>query len=751
MGRIVLLFATLLKCNSLLNPAFVKKPVTHLCSTTEVDSATAAPQREVDLDLYRNIGIMAHIDAGKTTTTERILYYTGKSYKIGEVHEGGATMDWMEQEQERGITITSAATTCAWRDHRINIIDTPGHVDFTLEVERSLRVLDGAVAVFDGVAGVEPQTETVWRQADKYKVPRMCFLNKMDRTGANFYFCVDTIVDLLGATPAVLQLPIGTEADFLGVIDLVTMEAIVWRGEDLGASFDVIPLDECNDVPLVDDELKAKAAEWHEKLVELAVEQDDDVLMEYLEGEMPSPETMKRLIRKGTLNLDLVPVLTGTAFKNKGVQPLLDAVIEYMPSPLDVLAIAGVTEDGEETERKSSDAEPMSALAFKIANDPFVGSLTFTRVYSGVMEAGSTVYNSVKGKNERIGRMLQMHANDRTEIKSAVAGDIIALVGLKDTTTGETLCDKENAVILEKMEFPEPVIKVAVEPKTKGDQQKMSDALIRLAKEDPSFRFSRDDETGQTIIEGMGELHLEIIVDRMKREFSVECNVGAPQVAYREAITQSAEIDYTHKKQSGGSGQYARIKLLFEPKEFGEDEDSMDFEFASDIKGGVVPKEYIPGVAKGIESVLGTGVVAGFPVLGMKATLVDGAYHDVDSSVMAFEIAGRAATREGLRKAKARLMEPLMQVDVSTPEEYMGDILGDINSRRGLVGELGERGNSKTISALVPLANMFQYVSTLRSMSKGRANYSMKLSNYDFVPPNVEDELKKGFTLDEEE
>jgi len=713
----------------------------------EVDKkeASSAEQREVDLDLYRNIGIMAHIDAGKTTTTERILYYTGKSYKIGEVHEGGATMDWMEQEQERGITITSAATTCEWKDHRINIIDTPGHVDFTLEVERSLRVLDGAVAVFDGVAGVEPQTETVWRQADKYQVPRMCFLNKMDRTGANFYFCVDTIIELLGATPAVLQLPIGSEGDFLGVIDLVTMEAIVWRGEDLGASFDVIPLDECNDVPLVDDELKAKAAEWHEKLVELAVEQDEDVLMEYLEGEMPSPQTLKRLIRKGTLNLEMVPVLTGTAFKNKGVQPLLDAVIDYMPSPLEVLAIAGVTEDGEVTERKSSDAEPMSALAFKIANDPFVGSLTFTRVYSGVMETGTTVYNSVKGKNERVGRMLQMHANDRTEIKSAVAGDIIALVGLKDTTTGETLCDKNNAVILEKMEFPEPVIKVAVEPKTKGDQQKMSDALIRLAKEDPSFRFSRDEETSQTIIEGMGELHLEIIVDRMKREFDVEANVGAPQVSYREAITQAAEIDYTHKKQSGGSGQYARIKLVFEPKEFSEEEGAMDFEFASDIKGGSVPKEYIPGVAKGIESVLGNGVVAGFPVLGMKATLIDGAYHDVDSSVMAFEIAGRAATREGLRKAKARLMEPLMQVDVSTPEEYMGDILGDINARRGMVGDLGERGNIKTVSAQVPLANMFQYVSTLRSMSKGRANYSMKLANYDVVPPNIEDELKKGF------
>lgn len=721
--------------------------------TVDPKLASSAAEREVDLSLYRNIGIMAHIDAGKTTTTERILYYTGKSYKIGEVHEGGATMDWMEQEKERGITITSAATTCAWRDHRINIIDTPGHVDFTLEVERSLRVLDGAVAVFDGVAGVEPQTETVWRQADKYKVPRMCFLNKMDRTGANFYFCVDTILEMLGSTVAVLQLPIGTEADFLGVVDLVTMEAIVWRGEDLGAAYDRIPLDECNDIPLVDDELKAKAAEYREQLIETAVELDEDVLMEYLEGNEPDVETLKKLIRKGTLAGAFVPVLTGTAFKNKGVQPLLDAVVDFMPSPLDVPPIKGVSEDGEEEMvRLSSDAEPMSALAFKIANDPFVGSLTFTRVYSGVMNAGTTVYNSVKGKNERIGRMLQMHANDRTEIKSAVAGDIIALVGLKDTTTGETLCQKENSVILEKMEFPEPVIKVAVEPKTKNDQQKMSDALIRLAAEDPSFRFSRDEETGQTIIEGMGELHLEIIVDRMKREFNVEANVGAPQVSYREAITQQAEIDYTHKKQSGGSGQYARVKLVFEPQTVGEDgEVNMDFEFAADIKGGSVPKEYIPGVQKGIESVLGTGVVAGYPVLGLKATLIDGAYHDVDSSVMAFEIAGRAATREGLRKAKARLMEPMMQVDVSTPEEYMGDILGDINSRRGLVGELGERGNVKTIQAKVPLANMFQYVSTLRSMSKGRANYSMKLADYEMVPPNIEEELKKGFVAAEED
>jgi elongation factor G len=714
-------------------------------------AASSATQREVPLKMYRNIGIMAHIDAGKTTTTERILFYTGKSYKIGEVHEGGATMDWMVQEQERGITITSAATTCTWKDHRINIIDTPGHVDFTLEVERSLRVLDGAIACFDGVAGVEPQTETVWRQADKYKVPRMCFLNKMDRTGANFYYCVDTIVELLGATPAVLQLPIGEEGGFLGVIDLVTMEAVVWRGEDLGASFDVIPLAECNDIPLVDDALKAKAAVYHEKLVELAVEQDEDVLMSYLEGEMPDVPTLKRLIRKGTLGLQFVPVLTGTAFKNKGVQPLLDAVVDYMPSPLDVLAIQGTDQRGEKIVRHSSDVEPLSALAFKVATDPFVGTLTYTRIYSGVLETGTSVWNSVKEKSERIGRILQMHANDRTEIKSAVAGDIVALVGMKDTTTGETLCDRKSVVILEKMDFPEPVIKVAVEPKSKVDQQKMSEALIRLAAEDPSFRFSRDEETGQTIIEGMGELHLEIIVDRMKREFNVEATVGAPQVSYREAITEKAEIDYVHKKQSGGSGQYARVKIIFEPKVFSEEEGSMDFEFANDIKGGSIPKEYIPGVQKGIESVLGAGVIAGYPVLGMKATLVDGAYHDVDSSVMAFEIAGRAATREGLRKAKARLMEPLMQVDVTTPEEYMGDVLGDINARRGLVGDLGERGNVKTISALVPLANMFQYVSTLRSMSKGRANYSMKLANYDFVPPNVELELKKGFVSAAEE
>jgi elongation factor G len=716
-------------------------------ASPKVSMSTVAAGRSTALDRYRNIGIMAHIDAGKTTTTERILYYTGKTYKIGEVHEGGATMDWMEQEQERGITITSAATTCFWKDHQINIIDTPGHVDFTLEVERSLRVLDGAVAVFDGVAGVEPQSETVWRQANKYGVPRMCFVNKMDRTGADFYNCVSMIEDMLDSVPCIVQLPIGSEEAFSGVIDLVKMRAVEWKGADegeLGASFSETPLAEWDG----DEELKALAEEYHEKLVELVVEQDEEALMEYLDGTEPSVETLNRCIRAGTNANTFVPVLTGTAFKNKGVQPLLDAVIEYMPAPTDVAAIKGVEMDGEtECERPSSDDEPFSALAFKIMTDPFVGTLTFTRVYSGVLEAGSQVYNSVKGKNERVGRMLQMNANDRTEVKEARAGDIVALVGLKDTTTGETLCFKDNAVILEKMDFPEPVIKVAVEPKTKADNQKMGEALNRLAAEDPSFRYSRDEDSGQTIIEGMGELHLEIIVDRMQREFNVGANVGAPQVSYREAITEPCEIDYTHKKQSGGSGQFARIKIKFEPKSDAES----DFEFMEEIKGGVVPKEYIPGVQKGIESVLSSGPIAGFPVLGMKATLVDGAYHDVDSSVMAFEIAGRMATREGLKKGKGRLMEPLMQVDVVTPEEYMGDVIGDINARRGMVEELGERGNTKTIQAAVPLANMFQYVSSLRGMSKGRAQYSMKLSKYDFVPPNVEKELVANFKPDEEE
>ena len=716
-------------------------------------SKTAAPEgRVTPLSDYRNIGIMAHIDAGKTTTTERILYYTGKSYKIGEVHEGAATMDWMEQEQERGITITSAATTCFWKDHRINIIDTPGHVDFTLEVERSLRVLDGAVAVFDGVAGVEPQSETVWRQANKYKVPRMCFVNKMDRMGANFYRCVDMIRKNLGANPIVLQLPIGAESDFLGVIDLVRMEAITWQDEELGAKFDVTPVAECSKVS---DDLKALAKEWHEKMVEQAVEEDEEVLMEYLDGKEPSIEVLKKCIRKGALLQHFVPVLTGSAFKNKGVQPLLDAVVDYMPAPTEVEPIQGILLTGEPTSRASSDDVPFSALAFKIMNDPFVGPLTFTRIYSGVLESGSTVLNSPKNKQERVGRMLEMHANSRTEVKSARAGDIIAIVGLKDTITGETLCDKDKPVILEKMDFPDPVISIAVEPKTKADTEKMGMALMRLAAEDPSFRFSRDEETGQSIIQGMGELHLEIIVDRMKREFKVECNVGAPQVAYREAITRAADVDYTHKKQTGGSGQFARVKIRFEPmteEEIGGGEDKdgkkrerKNFEFDTQIKGGSIPKEYIPGVMKGVESVMGNGVLAGFPVQGLKATLVDGAYHDVDSSVLAFEIAGRAAAREGLRKAGSKLMEPMMKVEVVTPEEYMGDVIGDINSRRGQIAELGERGNAKTVEAMVPLANMFQYVSSLRSMSKGRASYSMELNAYDIVPPNVQEEVVKKY------
>mmetsp|Transcript_13194 Transcript_13194/g.33564 ORF Transcript_13194/g.33564 Transcript_13194/m.33564 type:complete len:743 (-) Transcript_13194:534-2762(-) len=726
-------------------PAAVRAHSAAARSDVRMGGTEISAKRAVDLSMYRNIGIMAHIDAGKTTTTERILFYTGKTYKIGEVHEGGATMDWMEQEQERGITITSAATTCYWNDHRINIIDTPGHVDFTLEVERSLRVLDGAIACFDGVAGVEPQTETVWRQADKYGVPRMCFLNKMDRTGADFYYCVKTIVDLLGAKPMCLQLPIGKEADFVGVVDLVKMKAIVWNDESLGAEFEV------TEIP---DDLKEKALEYREQLVEMAVEQDEDLLMMYLEGEEPSEEELKRCIRQGTLAGDFVPVLTGTAFKNKGVQPLLDAVIDYMPSPLDVEAIKGTSLDGEEDmKRESSDEEPFSALAFKIMTDPFVGTLTFTRIYSGVLEKGTSVLNSVKGKRERIGRMLEMNANDRTDIDVAVAGDIIAIAGCKDTTTGETLCDPNSPVILEKMDFPEPVIKVAVEPKTKADQDKMTNALIKLAAEDPSFRFSRDEESGQTTIEGMGELHLEIICDRMMREFKVECQIGAPQVAYREAITREATVEYTHKKQSGGSGQFAKVVVKFAPLS-DEDEDNTGFIFDQEIKGGTVPKEYIPGVSKGLESIMSNGILAGFPVIGCKATLMDGAYHDVDSSVMAFEIAGRGAARKGLREAGAKLMEPVMKVEVITPEEHVGDVIGDINSRRGMVGELGERGNMKVVRAQVPLANMFQYVSALRSATKGRASYSMNLDEYALVPPNVEKELLskyKGNTGDDED
>jgi elongation factor G len=687
--------------------------------------------RTHDLSMYRNIGIMAHIDAGKTTTTERVLYYTGRSHKIGEVHDGAATMDWMEQEQERGITITSAATTCFWRDYRINIIDTPGHVDFTIEVERSLRVLDGAVTVFDSVAGVEPQSETVWRQADKYKVPRMCFVNKMDRTGADFFRCVQMMIDRLGASPLVLQLPIGSEAEFEGVIDLVNMREIVWKDETLGAEFEYRPIRE---------KYADQAAEYREKLVETAVEQDDAAMEAYLEGEEPSVETLMACIRKGTLNNNVfVPVLCGSAFKNKGVQPLLDAVIDYLPAPTDVTAIQGIDVKTEaQVTRKSSDDEPFAALAFKIMTDPFVGSLTFCRVYSGVLESGVSVLNSVKDNRERVGRMLQMHANSREDVKEARAGDIVAIAGLKNTTTGDTLCDPLKPVILERMEFPEPVIEVAVEPKSKADQEKMGIALSRLAQEDPSFRVASDPESGQTVIKGMGELHLDIIVDRMKREFKVEANVGAPQVAYRETITRRAEIDYTHKKQTGGSGQFARVKIVFQPQE----DKAKGNEFVSSIVGGSVPREYIPGVEKGLTSAMETGVLVGFPVINVHAQLVDGAYHDVDSSVMAFEIAARAAFREGMQKAGPALLEPIMSVEVVTPEEYMGDIIGDLNSRRGQVAGMDSRGNARVVEAMVPLANMFGYVNTLRSMSQGRAQYSMQFDHYEQVPQAVADEVR---------
>jgi elongation factor G len=684
--------------------------------------------RATPLKDYRNIGIMAHIDAGKTTTTERILYYTGVSHKIGEVHDGNATMDWMEQEQERGITITSAATTCFWNDHRINIIDTPGHVDFTIEVERSLRVLDGAVAVFDSVAGVEPQSETVWRQADKYKVPRICFVNKMDRTGSDFYRCVRMIIDRLGALPMVLQLPLGGESDFAGIIDLLAMKAVVWEDESLGAKFTY------QDIPA---EYADRAAEYREKLVELAVEQDDAAMEAYLEGNEPDVATLKRCIRKGTCDLKFVPVICGSAFKNKGVQPLLDAVVDFLPSPTEVPDVKGLKPDSDEVlSRPSSDDAPTSALAFKIMTDPFVGSLTFVRVYSGMITTGTQILNSVKGNRERVGRMLQMHANHREDIKEARAGDIVAIAGLKDTTTGETLCDAQHPIILERMEFPDPVIEVAVEPKTKSDQEKMGVALSRLAQEDPSFRVSTDSESGQTVIKGMGELHLDIIVDRMRREFKVDANVGAPQVAYRETITRRAEIDYTHKKQTGGSGQYARIKLVFEPQEPGA-----GFTFENGITGGSVPREFIPGVEKGLKSALETGVLAGFPLIDFKATLIDGASHDVDSSVLAFEIASRAAFREGIPKSGPVLLEPMMKVEVVTPDEYMGDIIGDLNSRRGSVLGMDSRGNAQVINAMVPLANMFGYVNTLRSMSQGRAQYTMFFDHYAKVPQAVADEV----------
>jgi elongation factor G len=685
--------------------------------------------RTTPLDRYRNIGIMAHIDAGKTTTTERILYYTGRSYKIGEVHEGTATMDWMEQEQERGITITSAATTCFWNDHRINIIDTPGHVDFTIEVERSLRVLDGAVTVFDSVAGVEPQSETVWRQADKYHVPRICFVNKMDRIGANFFRCVDMIVDRLGAVPLVIQLPIGVESDFVGVVDLVSMKAIKWKDESLGAQFEVV------DIPA---DMAQQAAEYRTRLIELAVEQDDEALEAYLGGQEPDEETLKRCIRKGTVNFNFVPVLCGSAFKNKGVQPLLDAVVDFLPAPTDVPAITGLKMGtDEEVVRRSSDDEPFSALAFKIMTDPFVGSLTFARVYSGVLQSGAQVLNSVKDNRERVGRMLLMHANHREDTKEARAGDIIAIAGLKNTTTGDTLCDPAAPVILERMEFPEPVIEIAVEPKTKGDQEKMGQALGRLATEDPSFRVSIDHESGQTVIKGMGELHLEIIVDRMKREFKVDANVGAPQVAYRETISKVSDIDYTHKKQTGGSGQFARIKMRFEPLEPGA-----GFEFKSAVVGGNVPKEFIPGVEKGIRGSMTNGILAGFPTIDFRAVLYDGAYHDVDSSVLAFEIAARAAFKEGMQKAGPKLLEPIMRVEVVTPRDYMGDVIGDLNSRRGQITGTDQRGNAEVITAQVPLANMFGYVNTLRSMSQGRAQYTMHFDHYEQVPQAVADEVR---------
>jgi len=688
--------------------------------------------RDYPLERLRNIGIMAHIDAGKTTTTERVLYYTGKSHKMGEVHDGAATMDWMEQEQERGITITSAATTAYWNDKRINIIDTPGHVDFTIEVERSLRVLDGAVALLDANQGVEPQTETVWRQADRYGVPRMIFVNKMDKIGADFFLSVQMVKDRLGAKPIVLQLPLGAESSFKGIIDLVRMKAVVWDDEALGASFhdEEIPAD-----------LLDQAKEYHERLVELASEVDESATEAYLEGKAPTEAELKALIRKGTINSLFVPILCGSAFKNKGVQPMLDAVVDYLPSPLDVPPVKGIdVKSGEETTREPKDDAPLSMLAFKIMNDPFVGSLTFCRIYSGKVESGTTLVNTVKDKKERIGRMLLMHANHREDIKEAYTGDIVALAGLKDVTTGDTLCDPAKPVILERMEFPDPVIEVAVEPKTKGDQEKLGVALHRLAQEDPSFRVSVDHESGQTIIKGMGELHLDIIVDRMRREFKVEANVGAPQVAFRETVSKRADVDYTHKKQTGGSGQFARVKMTIEPNERGK-----GFEFENKVVGGNVPKEYIPGVAKGVQSVVESGVLAGFPMLDVKVTLTDGAYHDVDSSVMAFEIAARAAFREGALKAGPRLLEPIMKVEVVTPEDYVGGIIGDLTSRRGQVRGQESRGSAVVIAAMVPLANMFGYVNNLRSMSQGRAQFTMQFDHYAQAPQGVAEEVKAKF------
>jgi elongation factor G len=681
---------------------------------------------------YRNFGIMAHIDAGKTTTTERILYYTGKSHKIGEVHDGAATMDFMEQEQERGITITSAATTAQWRGKRLNIIDTPGHVDFTIEVERSLRVLDGAVCVLDSNQGVEPQTETVWRQGDKYKVPRIVFANKMDKTGADFYMCLEDIKKRLGAKPVAIQLPIGAESSFKGVIDLVRMKAVVWSGEALGAEFDANL-----EIP---DDMKEKAARYRSELVEAAVEMDDAAMEAYLEGHEPDEETLKKLIRKAVLTSTFFPVLCGSAFKNKGVQTLLDAVVDYLPSPVDVPPIKGVDpRTNSETERKSSDSEPLALLAFKIMDDQY-GVLTFCRIYSGKLEKGMALLNSTREKNERVGRMVLMHANNREEISEAYAGDIVALVGLKDTRTGDTLCDPQKPVILERMEFPEPVIEMAIEPKTKADQEKMALALMKLASEDPSFRVSTDAESGQTRIKGMGELHLDIKVDILRRTHKVDVSVGAPEVAFREKITKRAEIEYTHKKQTGGTGQFAKVKLIVEPNEPGAGN-----VFESQIVGGAVPKEYIPGVEKGIESVMSAGIIAGFPVVDVKTTLVDGAYHDVDSSVLAFEIASRAAMREALQKCGSVLLEPIMSVEVVTPEEYTGSVIGDLNSRRGQIQGQDMRGNANVIQAKVPLMNMFGYVNQLRSFSQGRASYTMQFSHYEQAPSNVAAEVQAKY------
>src|SRR5881394_1626554 len=685
--------------------------------------------REFPFEKTRNIGIIAHIDAGKTTTTERILFYTKKIHRIGEVHEGAATMDWMVQEQERGITITSAATTCIWNGTLINIIDTPGHVDFTIEVERALRVLDGAVACFDGVAGVEPQSETVWRQADKYGVPRMCFVNKLDRTGANFEYCVQSIIDRLGARAAVLYLPIGIEGGFKGLVDLVENRAIIWLEESLGAKFvyEEIPAG-----------LADAAATARQELIEMAVEQDDEVMEAYLEGTEPDVATLKKLIRKGTLNFSFVPVLCGSSFKNKGVQPLLDAVVDYLPSPLDIPAVEGLKLDGETTDtRAPADDAPFSALAFKIMNDPFVGTLTFARIYSGKLETSSQVTNSVKDKKEKVGRMLLMHANDREDIQVAYAGDIVALAGLKDTTTGDTLCAANAPIILERMEFPDPVIEVAVEPKTKADQEKMGVALNRLAREDPSFRVTTDHESGQTIIKGLGELHLEILVDRMKREFKVEANVGAPQVAYREYLSKPVELTYTHKKQSGGSGQFGEVKVKVIPGERGS-----GFVFFDEVKGGNIPKEYIPSVEKGMRETAETGSLIGFPIIDFEVHLIDGKYHDVDSSALAFEICARGAMREAARKAGIKLLEPIMKVEVVTPEDYLGDVIGDMNSRRGQIHGTDTRGNAQVIEATVPLANMFGYVNQLRSFTQGRAQYTMQFSHYEEVPQNVADEVK---------